>query len=1282
MFWNFFQWHSLKTRVTLFTLAIFVISIWSLAFYANRMLRGDVQRLLGEQQFSTATYIAEGIDKELQQRIAALELIASEIDATMLGNPTALQALLQHRPDIKILFNVGVFVTRRDGIAIADFPAIAGRVGTNYSDREHVAAVIKEGKSRISKPIAGRVVSGAPSLPISVPIRDKQGKVIGVLVGPTDLSRPNFLERVTEGKYGKTGGYILVATQHRLVIIASDKSRTMQALPAPGVVPQTDRFVAGFEGSAVYTNARGEEVLNSNKRIPAADWNLAVTMPTAEAFAPIRDMQLRMLLAAVFLTLLAGGLTWWMIRRQLSPMFAAVEKLADLSKSNQHPQPLPITSQDEIGELIGGFNRLLETLRHREKSMRESEERYHNLFDQANEGLMVMTREGKLLDANHVYAEMHGYTVDELKHLDIMELDVLKEKALEERADIVRRIEAGEIVRFEAEHYHKDGHVVPLSVTASNIQIEGQMCYLAFHQDITERRQAAKLLEEKVAQLAQSESRLARAMDATSDGLWEWDIPSGQGYFSPGYYRLLGYTEGEFAAAAESWIDLVHPEDKEQALVANQDCIDNRVESFATEFRMRTKDGGWRWILGRGKAVTRDASGKALRMIGTHADVTERNHALSELRSSELKYRRLIESSPDIVYVFSSQRGGIFYSPRVEALLGYSPDYLYAHPFLWRDSIHTEDIPKVTRALHSSEGNNPFAVEYRIKDAQGQWHWLLDRSTEVVASTGETLIEGLVTDITESKRSERVLLKSRYRLARAETIAHVGHWSYEVVDQAIEWSDGLWDIFGRKPNSAELTYETFTSWIREDFRAFHDGKMSQMLALGTVETVQDFIYCLVRPDGEERWVEVFLDPEFDAGGKALRFFGVAVDITERKQAELQHTQLEAQLREAQKMEALGTMAGGIAHDFNNVLAMIVGNVELARQDVGPAHPALESLEEIGKASRRAQDLVQQILSFSRRQTLERRPTSLALVVVETARLLRAMIPAGVNLAVDCKADAPAVLADSTQVKQILLNLCTNALQAVQDQGRAGEIEVRLEAHTQGETHGNLRVGHYACLTVRDNGAGMDEATRSRIFEPFFTTKLKGKGTGLGLSVVHGIVKAHGAEIEVESTLGGGTAFRTYFPATEESVLADAAPAANAASVSGKGKRVLYVDDEEAIIFLMKRLLERQGFCVSGYTDPREAVEAVRANPNDFDLAVTDFNMPGMSGLAVASALREIRADLPVLLASGYITEDLRQKAPAAGVRELIYKPNTVDDLCEAVARYANAQTAGQASKPS
>ena len=525
------------------------------------------------------------------------------------------------------------------------------------------------------------------------------------------------------------------------------------------------------------------------------------------------------------------------------------------------------------------------------------------------------------------------------------------------------------------------------------------------------------------------------------------------------------------------------------------------------------------------------------------------------------------------------------------------------------------------------------------------------------------------------RRSEEALRESeeRWKFAIEGSGAGVWDWNLQTGDATYSkrWKEMLGWAEGEIGNSSEEWVKRVCPEDLPGVMANIQEHLDQKTAAAAVE------YRMLTKEGGWKWIfGRGTVVSRDAAGKPLRLVGTNTDITERKQAEADRARFEAQLRESQKMEALGTMAGGVAHDFNNALTMITGNAELARQDVGSGHPALVSLEEIDKASRRAKDLVQQILSFGRRQKLERKATSLALVVVETARLIRATLPATVSLSVDCEPDAPAVLADATQIKQILLNLCGNAVQAIQDQGSPGKVEIDLRAHVQSEALASslLKEGRYACLTVRDTGPGMDDATRSHIFEPFFTTKPVGKGTGLGLAVVHGIVQAHEATVEVESAPGEGSVFRTYFPAISVQAGEIAPSGAGAVHIDGAGKRVLYVDDEEAIVFLMQRLLERQGFRVSGYTDPREAVEAVRANPNDFDLAVTDFSMPGMNGLVVACALREIRPDLPVVLASGYITEELRKNAPAAGIRELIYKPNTVDDLCEAVARYANAHT--------
>ena len=368
---DIFQWRSLNTRVTLFTLAIFLVSLWSLAIYASRTLYEDMRRLLGEQQFSTASIVAANVDQGLDERFKAMESVAARVTAEMMGKTPALQLFLDQRPILQGLFNDGVFVYRRDGTAIAGVPLSTGRIGVNFIDRDHIALALGEGRATVSKPHVSKI-TGTPEFVMVVPIRDSQGKVIGALGGLVNLGKPSFLDRVTESTYGKTGGYLLVAPQHRLVVAASDKKRVMEVLPVAGVNPSLDRFIQGYEGSATYINSQGVEVLLSAKRVPLAGWYLAIALPTADAFGPIHAMLQRALLATILLTLLVGGLTWWMLRRQLAPMLATVKTLATLSDTDLPPQPLPISRQDEIGDLIGGFNRLLETLRQREEALRES----------------------------------------------------------------------------------------------------------------------------------------------------------------------------------------------------------------------------------------------------------------------------------------------------------------------------------------------------------------------------------------------------------------------------------------------------------------------------------------------------------------------------------------------------------------------------------------------------------------------------------------------------------------------------------------------------------------------------------------------------------------------------------------------------------------------------------------------------------------------------------------------------------------------------------------------
>ncbi|MES2879308.1 MAG: cache and HAMP domain-containing protein, partial [Pseudomonadota bacterium] len=370
MNFRLFSLQSLNTRVTVFTLAIFLIGIWSLAFYASRMLHEDMQRLLGEQQFSTASILADEVNEELGNRLVALESIAGNVTPALMTDAPAMQDLLKQRPLLQFFFNGGIFISRLDGSVNASIPASAGRDSLGYINSDYLTAILKEGKSTISKPALAQGKHAA-IFAMAAPIRDTQGQVIGAVAGVIDLSKPNFLDSITHGGYGKSGAYLIAAPQHQVFVTASDPDRNMRKLPVPGVNALHDKFMAGFEGYGTLVNYRGEEELSAAKGIPVAGWFLALAVPTVEAFSPIRTMQQRMRLATLFLTLLAGGLTWWMLRRQLSPLRVAAKALATLPASGQPSQPLPIGSPDEIGALIGGFNHLLETLGQREAVLRQ-----------------------------------------------------------------------------------------------------------------------------------------------------------------------------------------------------------------------------------------------------------------------------------------------------------------------------------------------------------------------------------------------------------------------------------------------------------------------------------------------------------------------------------------------------------------------------------------------------------------------------------------------------------------------------------------------------------------------------------------------------------------------------------------------------------------------------------------------------------------------------------------------------------------------------------------------
>ncbi len=396
------------------------------------------------------------------------------------------------------------------------------------------------------------------------------------------------------------------------------------------------------------------------------------------------------------------------------------------------------------------------------------------------------------------------------------------------------------------------------------------------------------------------------------------------------------------------------------------------------------------------------------------------------------------------------------------------------------------------------------------------------------------------------------------------------------------------------------------------------------------------------------------------------------DVSERRRAEQIQKQLESQLRQAQKMEALGTLAGGIAHDFNNILGAIVGFTWLARSDLQSPSMVEESLEQISQASDRAIGLVKQILTFSRQGKQERMKMILQPVIKECLKLLRSTLPAAIEIRSEIEEEPLMVMADPTQIHQVMMNLCTNAAHAMKQ--KSGFLLVGLQCiFWKGEeesTSTELEPGTYALITVRDTGHGMDENTLKRIFDPFFTTKAPGEGTGLGLAVVHGIVKDHRGAIEVKSEPGVGTAFQIYLPLAEAS---DTTREKQATKIyPGRGERILYVDDEPALCRSHRIMLQKIGYEVTAYSSPVEVLSHLRKDSKAYNLVITDFNMPGMSGLELAVAIGKMNPDLPMILVSGHLGVATRELALKSGICEVLAKPLLPEEVSVVLDRILHA----------
>ncbi len=567
-----------------------------------------------------------------------------------------------------------------------------------------------------------------------------------------------------------------------------------------------------------------------------------------------------------------------------------------------------------------------------------------------------------------------------------------------------------------------------------------------------------------------------------------------------------------------------------------------------------------------------------------------------------------------------------------------------------------KNIPEVSFSLlsiillNSSNALESFELYKMVQKNRSE---LEDRIKERTLKLAEAN-QNLQLEIAEHRLTETRLRESEERYRRLVENAPLGIVSVDRHGNIIDINSPFISALDSPSAEAARAINLFT--FPPLIEAGLSGNLRKCLATGKTG---DFEAPYRGQAGKESFLRYHLTPIRDPEGKISGVQAVVEEITERKR-------LEGQLLQAQKMEAIGTLAGGIAHDFNNILAAILGFLELANLDTAENSRIKYNLQQSMKAAHRAKDLVQQILAFSRQNKRERKPLHMGPIVKEGLKFLRASLPTTIAIKENIEEDLGTVEADPTQIHQVLMNLCTNAADAMREQPGVLEISLIKMEETSG-LYPELDPGPYLRLRVSDTGQGMTREVLKRIFDPYFTTKETGKGTGLGLAVVHGIVKSYKGHIAVSSEVKKGTTFDIYLPRTDNKKVAWEADRLEPLPL-GKLERILFVDDEAAIAEIGQRMLEHLGYEVVVKTGSMEALELFRTQPEGFDLVITDMTMPNMSGDKLAKEILRIRPDLPIILCTGFSESISEEKAKALGVREFALKPLVMKDLAGAVGR--------------
>ncbi|MBK6657537.1 MAG: PAS domain-containing protein [Proteobacteria bacterium] len=766
----------------------------------------------------------------------------------------------------------------------------------------------------------------------------------------------------------------------------------------------------------------------------------------------------------------------------------------------------------------------------------------------------------------------------------------------------------------------------------------------------------------------QRDQRLATAMEQAHIAWFERDLDTDIGIGSPSIAAIYGLSNATGPWHLDEIRARIVPEDLASHLREVQLSLANKTTDTQVrilQYRIRRPDGELRHLEVR---YRNDYDGGHGRAFGLVFDVTA-TKALESKFQQAMEHTRMAWFERDLV---SDEMHG---SRSLWQIYGFDPE---SHPLRFSDiltHIHPDDAARHpadtlqlqarSRALNGRvEETATEVVFYRVIPPGGDVHWLEVRYRLHLDGLGGGTVSGLVVDVTTTKLAEAAARDIDTRLRIALEAAQMASWTWDLDKDVIHSTDAFGDMLDLEtpspwpvPDVLQVIHADDVANVRAEIARVRDCAKTQDLRME---------YRVRTPHGEERWIEA----RGRTNGHSL--YGIVIDVTARKLAELERDRLHQQLQQAQKMESIGLLTGGIAHDFNNILASILGYSGLALQRFADRVPEkmVDYLKEVQTAGARARDLVAQMLAFSRGESGELVSMKIDLVLEQTIKMLRPTLPATIEIKTAVEGVLPEVMADPVQLQQVVLNLSINARDAM-----AGSGSIEMSLGRRHITNGHCASCHHAfdgefvVLGVADDGPGIPETTQARIFEPFFSTKASGRGTGMGLAMVHGIVHRHQGHILVETAPDAGCKFEILLPLEQPQLKSDVGsePVDIASYEASRPTEVLVVDDERAVASFVGELLELNGYTVTVETDPSHAWELFASAPERFNLLVTDQTMPRLTGAQLAARVMGVRADLPVVLMTGYSATIDERKARELGIRTYLRKPVRGDELLAAVA---------------